>query len=206
MKVTAVRKKRKLLTEIVFGEESLLIDSEVFALSGIKVGSELSREEMKELSRNSELKRAKSRAMWYLTGSDLSRRALSDKLRRSFSPEITAAAVERMCELGLVNDRKYAERLADSLLYEKCVAPRMALHQMMQKGVDRDLAREVLDGKTVEASAAIGELIERKYSSQLGNEKDVRRTFNALLRRGFSYSEVREAMRDYIEKQENYGD
>ena len=46
------------------------------------------------------------------------------------------------------------------------------------------------------------ELIERKYIKYLCDEKGVNKTVNALLRLGYTYSEIRDSLREITDREE----
>lgn len=50
-----------------------------------------------------------------------------------------------MEELGLINDENFARRYAEQLLFSKHNAPRDAVRQLVQKGIDRELAEEIIE-------------------------------------------------------------
>ena len=73
---------------------------------------------------------------------------------------------------------------------------------MLNKGITYDLAKETLDGSEVNEEEQIKNLLERKYSSKLAAEKGAEKVFAALMRKGFSYSAIRSAMKQYNEELE----
>ena len=198
MKVVNLQQKRKSLTAIVFDDGSeLLVDSEIALIENIIIGSEI--ENIEKIIYKSDFKRAKSRALWYLSRGDLSEKSLFEKLvRAGFSETASRDAVERMKELGLVNDYMYAKRLAD-YLSNTGISNREIQFKLTQKGIDRDIARELSKSENDEIDK-IKYLIEHKYKNKLDGESNIQKVFAALVRKGFSYSDVKAALRDYSEK------
>ena len=198
MKVVNLQQKRKSLTAIVFDDGSeLLVDSEIALIENITIGSEI--ENIEKIIYKSDFKRAKSRALWYLSRGDLSEKSLFEKLvRGGFSETASRDAVERMKELGLVNDYMYAKRLAD-YLSNTGISNREIQFKLTQKGIDRDIARELSKSENDEIDK-IKYLIEHKYKNKLDGESNIQKVFAALVRKGFSYSDVKAALRDYSEK------
>ena len=66
--------------------------------------------------------------------------------------------------------------------------------ELYRKGVDREIIREVLDETDFEQDDLVS-LIERKYGRYLGDEKGLQKTINGLLRMGYSYGEIRDALK-----------
>ena len=210
MKIIDIRERRKSLFGILFDEEInpalwggdsdatgwLALDSELCSLEQLKIGTELSDEELTSLIVKSHIKRAKSRAMWYISQSDHSKNALIKKLSAAFPDYAAEAAAERMEELGLINDTAYAERRIQRLLNEKSVSLKMATHMLEAEGIDRETARLAAESTEYDALAMLTNILERKYIGRLKNQKDVDRMMSALLRKGFSYSEIKEALKE----------
>ncbi len=197
MQIENIAKRRKGLTCLTVDGEEVLVDTEVFLPSGYAAPCPITAEGLQKLQADSDYKRAKERALWYLSRGDLSEKGLYDKLARAFSKSAAAAAVARIKELGLVNDQAYARRLAKVMVEEKHLSARMAAVQMQQKGISRPQAEEALAELEPDNTQSAVALIERKYRNKLSTPDDLRRTYAALLRRGFTYSEVRSALAQY---------
>ena len=203
MKVTAIKPDKKHLTKLLLDEDSeIFIDNDVFCESGITTGSHITEEELKKLKYESELSRAKSRALWYLDRMDYTEKALYEKLLKAgFGKRASAAVIARLCELGVIDDRRYAERLAERLK-ETNVSKRDAMHKMLLKGLPYDLIKEIIDSDGTDEEEKIKNLLEGKYARKLAEEKGAEKVYAALVRKGFSYGAVRTAMKNYTEQLE----
>ena len=175
----------------------LVLDGELCTEKGITAGRELSFDELKSLVSESYYRRAKHRALWYLSRGDLSKRELTEKLKKICPKEIAEKVAERMTELGYINDERYARRLAESYLKAKRVAPRRAAVEMAAKGIERETVREALGSVEADSVEIICELIEKKYKNKLSDPDSQRKTVAALCRRGFSFSDIRAAIKKY---------
>lgn len=211
MKIAEIKPRRKSLCGILFDREVdpaeygaetdaagwLSLDSELCEIRHLKAGTELTDGELMALVRESNIKRAKSRAMWYLSRGDCAKKALVSKLLRGFPDYAAEAAAERMEELGLLNDAEYAKRRLQRIIDEKKVSLRLAKHMLQSEGVEREDADCAAEDAEYDPVKAIVTLIDRKYRSKLADKKDLERTIAALMRKGYSYSEVREALKYY---------
>lgn len=181
----------------------LALDSELCEIR-LKVGMELDSERLLELVRESHVKRAKSRAMWYLSRSSMPKEKLRKKLAEKFPDYAAVAASDRAEELGFVDDAEYAKRKLQLLIDNKKVSVKMAAKMLLLEGV----GREDVDAAVMEAeydpTSAILTLVERKYKNKLSDKKDFQNTVAALMRKGFSYSEIRNALKDYETATEMY--
>ncbi len=203
MTVTGIKPDKKHLTKILLDEDfEILIDNDVLSENGILVGSNITEEDLKKLKYESDYKRAKSRALWYLDRMDYTEKALYEKLiKAGFGKRASAAVIARFCELGVVDDRRYAERMAERLR-ESNVSKREAMHKMLLKGLSYDLIKEMLDSTETDEEEKIKNLLEGKYARKLTEEKGAEKVYAALVRKGFSYGAVRTAMKNYTEQLE----
>ena len=202
MKILSVSTRRKGLSAITTDEGGeFLVDTELLAMRGLAENSQI--EDIEKLLFESDFKRAKSRALWYLSRRDHSEKELKDKLiKGGFSPEASIKAVERMCEMGLVDDRTFAKRFFEQMVAYNHSSTKEAVYKLKQKGISIDIIKELEEESEFDESENIKLLIERKYANRLKTEKDVEKVFAALVRKGFSFSDVRRALKQYSEKLE----
>ncbi len=203
MQITAINKDKKHLTKITLsnGKECFL-DNDVVSENGLFKTAEIDEEFLKELKFSSDFKRAKSRALWYLDRMDYTEKALYEKLLRAgFSKKASAAVIAKLCELSLIDDRRYAERMADRLIASN-ISKREALNKMYLKGIPLDLAKEILSQTESDEGEQIKALLEGKFAYKLTLENGVEKVFSALARKGFSFSEIKKALKEYKEELE----
>lgn len=204
MQIIEIKKDKLHLMKIALSDGSeILIDKDVCAENCLKAGCEI--EDVSALVFESDYRRAKSRAVWYLDRNDHTEKGLYDKLvRAGFRKEACAKVIARYVEVGLLDDERYARNYAERLM-EANVSKREAVAKMLQKGVPYDLAKSVLEETDTDEQTQIKNLIEKKYRHKLTAEKGGEKVFAALVRKGFSYSLVREALKSYIEEfEEDY--
>ena len=179
--------------------EKVLIDKDVCAEQSLMSDMEIDPDFLEELKFQLDYVRAKSRALWYLDRMDYSEKALYDKLvLKGFDKKASSAVVAKLVELGLLNDRRYAEHLAEKLT-QQGNSQRAALQKMLLKGVPYDLAKETLSETETDEVGQILALIEKKYSGKLSDPDNFQKVYAALVRRGFSYGDVKTALKKYKE-------
>ncbi len=200
MVITNIVPKRKKLSAVyIDGEFALKIDTETLISSPYSIGSEITDEQLKELLDESGEKRAKEKALWLLSTRDHSKRELETKIRKTSDSESAKKAVERMEELGLVDDEKFARRYAEELINVKHLSIRGAKYKLTEKGIDKELAEGILEELNPDPREHIEILIERKYKRYLKDEKGRRKTVAALQRMGYSWSDIKSVMSNYFE-------
>lgn len=179
--------------------ENVLMDKDVCVSHSLMADCEVDSETLEKIKFESDYVRAKSRALWYLDRMDYSEKALYNKLvEKGFSKKACSKVLAKLVELGLVDDRRYAERLCEKLI-ESGHSKRAALQKMLLKGVPYDLAKEILSDAESDEVANILSLIEKKYASKLLEPENFQKVYAALVRRGFSYSDVKTALKKYTE-------
>ena len=203
MRITAVEPRRKGLSALyIDGELAVKLDTEVILSHRFDVGREITDDQLRACILDSDMKCCKDKALWLISFRDHSRRELYDKLRKDYSEESCERALDRLEELGLVDDGRYAPRYAADLISVKRLPARGVRQKLFEKGVDRDLIDEVLSEIEVDEEEQIRSIVEKKYANALNDEKGRRRAVNALIRMGFSYADIKSALREYIELSE----
>src|SRR5665647_1002024 len=133
-----------------------------------------------------------------------SRAELEQKLARRDCPaDVAAAVLDRMTEVGLVDDEAYAQMLVRSQQAGRGLAKRALARELRTKGIEDDLAQVTLASipDALERDRARG-LVDKKLRAMhgLGIEVQTRRLAGMLARKGYSssmaYAVIREAIAD----------
>ena len=128
----------------------------------------------------------------------LSKQALEKRLVQKGSGEENArAAVEWLEELGAVNDEEYAAALVRHYS-ARGYGPMRIREEMHRRGVPRSLWDAALEERC-DSSDVLDALIQKKRKGDLDSPKERKRLCDALMRRGFSWGEVRAALGRYTE-------
>ena len=137
--------------------------------------------------------KARASALETLAGQEISANMLYERLCRRYTEQAAAAAVAEMVQLDYVNDTRYAEARAHSLLAAR-KSRRAAAQSLRQKGLapaEVAGALEVVYAPELEAAAA---LVDSRYRKKLAiGRRDL--VVAALQRRGFAYPVIKEAIR-----------
>ena len=201
MLITDIKKDKKhyFLVEFSDGTEEL-IDKTVCAEYCLCKGDELSSVQLSEILKRSQFVRCKERALWYLDRCDRTERELARKLKEaSFSEKIIAEVMAFLKSSALIDDRRYAARFAERNT-EMNVSKREIRAKLYTKGINRDIIDEILENTAVNEHEQITALIEKKYRSKLTDKNSVAKVYAALCRKGFSFSAVRDVLKQYSEE------
>lgn len=199
MIITAIEPRRKSLSAIyIDGEFALKLDTETVLSERLKVGTEIDDDRLLELIKTSDARRAKEKALWLISYRDHSEGELRQKLSKDYGEEAVDKAVERLMELGLINDESFAKKYAESLSH-KHLSQRQIQQKLRLKGIDKELSSETVEDLNLDEKEEIRALIEKKYIRKLSDEADLRRTVAALQRRGFGYSDIKAVINEFRE-------
>lgn len=185
------------------GELIVSLDADLAAEKRIRAGQVVDVEALRELLTESQLRRAKSKALYLLEFRDYSSRDMIVRLKKDFDETSAEAAVDYLQEIGAIDDARYAENMIRHLITQKHYGRRRILSELALKGIDRDVTEEVLEEFDTDEPAAIMELLERKFTRDLGDDKGIRRTIATLQRYGYEMSDIRDALREYADSMED---
>lgn len=182
---------------ILSNGDELLLDKDTCILNGLIAGLELNCEQLEDLQTQSEYTRARSRAMWLLDGMDYTEKKLYEKLTaKGFDKKVSAKVISDLVNANIVSDRRFGERVAERLM-ESGLSKKQATQKMLYKGFSYDLIKELLAEFEVDEETVLSELIEKKYAQKLTAENGEQKVYAALVRKGFSFSGVRKAIKKY---------
>jgi regulatory protein len=208
--VTAVRERRGRARIQIDGEPFAELDASVAAQHGLRVGAMLEDEELREARLSGERPLAMDRALNLLSYRARSAGELRSRLSRAgYVPETVSVVLDRLGELGYLDDAEFARNLAAGRA-RKGYGPRKAQDDLRRAGVREDIARAAIDAAFTSAGAGeedSGEDSElprareaalRRYNPQQeGSDAVARRVYGFLSRRGFSAVVCAEVARDY---------
>ena len=167
------------------------------------------RRPLNEEEKSADVAKARARALETLAAQEVSSGQLYERLCRRFTEPTAAAVVAEMVEREYVNDERYAEARAHSLLAAK-KSRRAAAQNLRQKGLSAQQVAAALetvyapdeDGENPELEAAAA-LVESRYRGKLAaGRRDL--VVAALQRRGFAYAVVKEAIKRVEESEREY--
>ena len=163
---------------------------------GLTPGAEVTPEVFLALENAQSLASCKERAVRILTASGLSRRELQKRLvQKGESGEDAEAAVAWLEELHLIDDLETAKQLVRSACLRGYGAAR-AKSILYEKGIPKELWDEALE-ELPEMDDAIDTFLRRKLDGRTLDAKQIKKTVDALLRRGHSYHDIQAGLRRY---------
>lgn len=163
---------------------------------GLTPGAEVTPEVFLALENAQSLASCKERAVRILTASGLSKKELQKRLvQKGESGEDAEAAVAWLEELHLIDDLETAKQLVRSACLRGYGAAR-AKSILYEKGIPKELWGEALE-ELPEMDGAIDTFLRRKLDGRTLDAKQIKKTVDALLRRGHSYHDIQAGLRRY---------
>lgn len=213
MKLTAKAGKGEKIHLSLDGEYIATVNADYWFTCGIKSGSEVSPQQLEELLAESARRKMMNKALDLLSMRDYSRRELSDKLvtkawEKKEQKDMDLGSLkqqasdicDRLEELGLLNEERFARSYVDELLRRKHLSKSGLKTALIQKGVQRDIIETVLEEVDIDPVEQVRELLATKFKNRdFSDEKQKTRTVNALLRLGYRYNEIHAAMGEWLE-------
>lgn len=201
MKITSIEETKKgRLSLFVDGAFAFSVHKDTFLQTELARDAELSPERLLEIKEQDAYISAREKAFSLLDRKEYTEKLLKDRLMEFCEEEPAAAAVERMRELGLVNDADYGRRYAADLFHLRHYPRRRVEQELYRRGIAKDLIEEILaDYSEEEETATAAGVLLKKYKNQLSCKKDIDKTIAAMLRRGFAMENIRGALEVVME-------
>ena len=125
-------------------------------------------------------------------------------VRKGFTEEVVAAALERLAERGYLDDLAYARGFAHSRMTGRAYGPRRVRTELARRGVAPAVVSQVLaerEHDAVEDAGGVLGAARRRLNAMRGLAPDVarRRLVGWLVRRGFGMGESMRATRTLLD-------
>lgn len=193
VKITDIKKTKKGFNALFSDNEFLFsVDDVVLYQNNIQIGSCLSQQELACISKQSQNGKVVDKCYTLLSYRMHSKKELYDKLCKNFDSETANYAVNKMEELGLVDDFQFAQMKAEYLLNVKKYSLSAIKMKLLSLGIDKYTIDSVLlNFKLDNQIDDIVKLLQTKYSQKLSQPQKV---IASLIRKGFRYGEIKSAM------------
>ena len=180
--------------------EPIFINSSVVSSLGIRSGITMTDEDIEEAVSKNDFRRARERALYLLDERDYGYVEMFKKLENNYSEDICYEVVNDLSRLGLIDDRRYAQKCAEYFLTRKLWGKYRAREEMRRRGIPSELIDEALEEYDEGSDERLRELVEKKYARKLADENGVNKVKAALARQGFSYDEIKRVLAEYEEE------
>ena len=184
-------KRGRVLVFLADGACLKITDQELLDF-GLRAGDELDETTLARLKEAAGVSNVKATAADLIGKRAMSRASLEKKLKEKGASEAEARyAAEWLEAIGAINDADYA-----ALLVRHCAdlgyGPARTREKLYEKGVPRELWDEALD-QLPDNGEQIDRFLQSKLRGRMPDEKEKKRLTDALLRRGYSWGDVKAA-------------
>lgn len=200
MKIVSVGKYKGSTYRIDFDEgEPEFLNIEIINKFNLKAGISLPLSAWEQIKGENEYRKARERALYLLDIKDYSFVDMFKKLRANYDEDTCYRVMQKLVEIGSINDSRYAEGLARHYVEVKLFGRRRAFQEMRLKGLTREVIDIALEPYAQGTDERLRTLIEKKYLRYLDDEKGVNRAKNALVRLGYDYSDINRVLKEMSE-------
>jgi regulatory protein len=171
----------------------------------LEVGLELTPERVAEIKIADEIGRATESALGLLAHRPRSVREITDRLRRKGYEQVTIdRAIEKLEGWGYIDDTEFARFWVENRASHKPRGHRLLEQELRQKGVDRELVKEVIAEAEIDEGTAALDLARAKLPSYKHDDPQTarRKLVGYLQRRGFDYDVIKPAIDQVIGEDE----
>ncbi len=195
MKLSVKQGKSQKIHIYIDDEYRATVDSDYWYSEKYRNLKEIDERELTELLDSVSFRRAYNKGLDFLSRRPYGTNELIKKLcEKGHEKEAAQKACERLLELGLLNDEEYAKTLSNDLLHRKNYGIKRIKQELIFRGIDREIAENVVESLDNNPQKSIILLVKKKYSNKINDEKGRKRTVDALLRLGYSYSDIKTAL------------
>ncbi|MCI6018194.1 MAG: recombination regulator RecX [Clostridiales bacterium] len=198
MQITQIEWITKTKARIYLDEEAaFILKAADIKAYDLKEGHALSLEAYTDLYENVLLKQARLKALNLLKMRDYSEFELHAKIQREFSSAALAdSAVDYVKSYHYIDDMRYARNYVT--YHAAGDSRRILIQKLRSKGISDDMINTVLDENPADEKQQILDIITKKFGdySQATPQKR-QKILNFLLRKGYSYSDIRTVIKDF---------
>ena len=196
MKITRIENSKHVQERVlVFLEEGdpLRITGHELLQFGLYPGMDLSPQLVVQLQAAGQRSESRVKAARLASGRMMSRKELTDKLsRKGIDPGTAVETADWLESLGAVDDAAYAGVIARHYAASG-YGPGRVRQELQKRGVPRELWDDALS-QLPDSADAIDRFLKKKLGGRTPDRAALKKLSDALLRRGFSWSDIRPAL------------
>ena len=144
-----------------------------------------------------EIRRAREKALILLSYSDYTEKRIREKLKASgFSDEVTEQVIFYLNERGYIDEAKFLKSFCYYCVEKKLYGKRKLLAAINEKGFDRECVEEELENilSDFDFVEICKKQIEKAKRTDISDRASREKLIASLSRKGFSLSEIKEAI------------
>jgi regulatory protein len=207
LRIVALKPQNKKRYAVTFDDgRTLMLACDTVWDFDLREGSELDDKRFTELMKAAVRAKIRAAALKKLSYRDYSSAELKKKLSEDFrSTAVIREIVDRLAEEDIINDERYADRLAYKYIMVKKFGVHRARRELLLHGIDRPAADEALSRYTGSTQENLAVLLEKKYARFLTDRNDrsaIEKVKSSLVRLGYSFTDVNRAIDEFLSMEE----
>ena len=180
---------------LTIGEFTAKVDSRFIEDCGYKNDDDIDGEELEALKGAASSRAAFLGAMRLLGVRDYGSRELVRKLReKGHRAEYASEAVRKAEKMGLIDDESYAISLARRLFESKNWSLGRVRSELISRGISAEIADIAVENIDNEPVLRIIDILDKKFSGKLEDEKGAARAVNRLRSLGYGWADISAAL------------
>ena len=200
MKLSIKEGKANKIHIYVDDEYRATVDSDYWYSEKYSNYKEINEEELTELLDAVSFRRAYNKGLDLLSRRPHGTKELVKKLcEKGHEKESAEKACDRLLELGLLNDEEFARLLANELYERKGYGIKRIKQELVFRGIEREIAENAIESLDIDTQTRIILVIKKKYLNKINDEKGIKRAVDGLMRLGYSYSDIKNALNSISE-------
>lgn len=196
MKITSIKQQAKRADRysvFVDGKYSFSLSENALLESKLASGQELSHEQVKEFKKLSADDKLYNQTLRYVALRPRSKWEIEQYLwRKQASPALTEQILNKLSIIGLIDDAKLAQALANDRRLLRPTSRRKLSLELRKKHIADEIIQKVTGGGADEEQSALTAIIERKRRQT--KYQDDLKLMQYLARQGFNYDDIKTAL------------
>ncbi|HSX49275.1 MAG TPA: RecX family transcriptional regulator [Candidatus Saccharimonadales bacterium] len=200
--ITSIKqqKKKDRINVYLDGKFGFGIDLDNFVLLNLRVGQELSENEVKKVIGKADFQKVLEKLLNFIMFRSRSEKEVSDWLYRKKVPETMHKDLFiKVKQLGLLDDIKFAKWWIESRQLYRPKPKRILEMELRKKGINKEIISEVLNETEVDEGKIAIDLLQKRniYWKRVEKDKLKQKMIEYLVRKGFGFEIAKNAIKDY---------
>jgi regulatory protein len=195
MKITKIAKMGKEDKFAVFVDDKLnmVINGEALLASGINIGQNLTQDELNSLNTSSQTNKLQTKALKYISIRIRSEGEMRQYLKRKAAkPEQITEIIKKLKNLDLINDQNYVRAYIHDRTLQTPSSKRKITYELRKKQIAEQVIEKSLQNEMISDLDSLKKMIVIKRRQP--KFKDDLKLMQYLVRIGFNYSDVKQAL------------
>lgn len=171
---------------------------ETLAFYKLKTGQEIDEEDFKKIKLENDQKVAFDMAISYLEKYSVTRKGVSDYLKKkNFDAFVVASTLKKLEDYQILNDEKFAQNYFETI--SQTNGKRAVANKLRQKGVSQEIVDKLIENVQEEDEIERALVLANKFvKNRENNAKNYQKCIAHLLYKGYDYSVALEATKNAL--------